>query len=185
MTNMQPLDPREFQEELHRLDVLIREVDGFTDPAAAATVRELVQAVLALHRSGLERLLEHVVEREAGTGILDACVRDEVVSGLLLLHELHPLNLDARVQQALEEVRPYLRTHGGNVELLGVVGGRVRLRLQGSCHSCPSSSLTMKQTIEQAILARAPDALGVEVDGMVEALPTRTDGATRIALTLV
>ena len=103
---------------------------------------------------------------EAGAAILDACARDDVVGGLLLLHGLHPLDLEARVRQALEQVRPYLRSHGGNVELLGVGDGVVRLRLEGSCHGCPSSAVTMKQTIEEAILAKAPDVTAVEVEGL-------------------
>ena len=74
------------------------------------------------------------------------------MGGLLLLHGLHPLDLEARVRQALDKVRPYLRSHGGNVELLGVDEGVVRLRLEGSCHGCPSSAATMRQTIEEAIL---------------------------------
>ena len=115
------LDARAFQAKLQRLDDLLREVDRFTDPAAQAHTREIVQAVLELHGVGLERLLDHVAEAgEPGAAVLDACAGDAVVSGLLLLHNLHPLDLEARVRQALDDVRPYLRSHGGNVELLGV-----------------------------------------------------------------
>ena len=120
---------------------------------------------------------------EVGRAILDDCARDEVVSGLLLLHGLHPLDVEARVRQALDDVRPYLRSHGGNVDLLGVSDGVARLRLQGSCHSCPSSAVTMKQTVEEAILARAPDVTAVEVEGVAEEVPA--DGTARFALPLV
>jgi Fe-S cluster biogenesis protein NfuA len=104
-----------------------------------------------------------------------------VVGGLFLLHGLHPLGVEDRVRQALEGVRPYLRSHGGNVELLGVSDGVVRLRLNGSCHSCPSSAVTMQQTIEEAIYGKAPEVTAVEVEGAPEA----EDGRARMALPLV
>jgi Fe-S cluster biogenesis protein NfuA len=176
---MNTLDAREFQAGLQRLDALLREVDRFADAEARAHTREIVQAVLDLHGAALERLIGHLDAAQ-----LDTCGSDEVIGGLLLLHGLHPLDLEARVRQALDQVRPYLRSHGGNVQLLGVRDGVVRLRLEGSCHGCPSSAITMRQTIEEAILAKAPDAVGLEVEGGVEA-PARTpDGRTLVALTV-
>jgi Fe-S cluster biogenesis protein NfuA len=175
MTN--PLDAKAFQAELQRLDALVRGVERFADPQARETAREVVRAVLELHGRGLERILGLLGEpHDAGRAVLEACSHDEVVSGLLLLHGLHPLGLRERVLRALDDVRPALRSHGGDVELLGVEEGVVRLRLRGSCHGCPSSAATMKQTIEEAILGRAPDALGVEVEGVVEGAPAVAAG---------
>jgi len=175
------LDAKEFQAGLQRLESLLRGVERFADPEVQTHTRAVVSAVLDLHGAALGRLLGHLeAVGDAGRAVLDACARDEVVSGLLLLHGLHPLGVEERVRQALEQVRPYLRSHGGNVELLGVAGGVVRLRLQGSCHSCPSSAVTMKQTVEEAILARAPDVTAVEVEGMAE--PAPADGGARVAL---
>ena len=177
------LDAREFQARLQRLDALLREAERREDPAAQAQLREIVQAILDLHGVGLGRLLGHLeAAGAAGAAILDACAGDDVVSGLLLLHGLHPLDLEARVHQALEQVRPQLRSHGGDVELLGVADGVVRLRLRGSCHGCPSSAVTMHQLIEEAILGRAPDAAGVEVEGVAEGPPTTPDGRPLVVL---
>jgi Fe-S cluster biogenesis protein NfuA len=176
-------DARAFQAELQHLDALLREVDRFADPAAQSHTREIVRAVLALHGAGLGRLLAHLEDAgEAGRKALGACAADPVVGGLLLLHELHPLDVEERVRQALESVRPFLRSHGGNVELLGVSDGVVRLRLEGNCHSCPSSAVTMRQTVEEAIAARAPDVTAVEVEGLVEGVPAGADGPGRVAL---
>ena len=179
------LDAREFRARLQRLDVLLREVEGFADPAAQAHTREIVQAILALHGAGLERILEQIdAAGEPGVAILESCTRDEVAAGLLLLHGLHPLDLETRVLQALDQVRPALRTHGGNVELLDVTDGVVRLRLLGSCHGCPSSALTMKQTIEEAILGHAPDATAVEVEGVLESPAVTPDGQALVMLSV-
>lgn len=161
----------EFQARLQRLDELLRAVDRFADPAARSHTREIVQAVLDIHGAGLERLLEHVAEAgEAGDAILDACARDDVVAGLLLLHGLHPLELEARVRQALDEVRRSV----GEVELIGVSeDGVVRVRAGGGCNGCASSAAAMRQAIESAIVARAPEAGGVEIEGLPEPEPGR------------
>src|SRR5206468_3789189 len=102
------------------------------DAGARSTATEAVQALLELYGEGLARMTESVARLE-GEAILSAFAEDELVGHLLLLHGLHPVAVEARVQRALEEVRPYLESHGGNVELLGVEGGVARLRLQGSC----------------------------------------------------
>jgi len=176
-------DPTDLQSRLQHLDSLLHQVDHFADPAAQAHMREMVQALLDLHGEGFERVVSLMTEAgAAGLAILDACARDDVVAGLLLLHGLHPMDIATRVNQALEQVRPLLRSHGGNVELLGVDDGIVRLRLVGSCHGCPSSTLTMKQTIEEAIIARAPDVTAVQVEGGVESPPTTASGPALVVL---
>jgi Fe-S cluster biogenesis protein NfuA len=100
--------------------------------------------------------------------------RDDVVASLLLLYGLHPVDLEMRVRQSLDKVRPYLKSHGGNVELAGIDDGIVRLKLQGSCNGCPSSTMTLKNAIEEAIYEMAPDIAGLAVEGVVE--PTSASG---------
>ncbi len=180
---METLDAREFQSQIQRLDTLLQGVERLSNPEARSQVREALQAILDLHSAGLERILSHLeAAGEAGAAARDACAGDEIVGGLLLLHGLHPLGLEARVLQALEQVRPFLRSHGGNVELLSLSDGVVRLRLQGHCHGCPSSAVTMKQTIEQAILTHAPDALALHVEGAVDEPLTTPDGQALVVL---
>jgi Fe-S cluster biogenesis protein NfuA len=179
------LDVRDFQERLQNLDALLRDAEQAADPASRSRLQQIVQAILELHGTGLERLLEHVADAgDVGRGVIDACGRDDVVGGLLLLHGLHPLDLEARVLQALDGVRPYLRSHGGGVELLEIRDGVVRLRLQGSCHHCPSSSVTMQQTVEEAIYGKAPEVTAIEVEAAEES-PSAEHGGARFALPLV
>jgi Fe-S cluster biogenesis protein NfuA len=174
---------REFQRRLERLDTLLQQAERGGDPAALARTREIVQTILELHAAGLERILEHVNQAgAAGAAILDAFMRDDLAAGLLLLHGLHPLDLETRVRQALEGVRPYLRSHGGSVELLGIDDGVVRLRLEGNCHGCPSSAVTMKQTIEEAIIAKAPEVMAIDVEGLTETAPVLEEDRARVAL---
>ena len=89
-----------------------------------------------------------------------------------MLGGLHPDDVDTRVQRALDQVRPYLGSHAGGVSLSGVdADGVVHLRLEGSCDGCPSSALTVKSAIEDAILVAAPDVVAVEAEGMVDEEP--------------
>ncbi|CAA9378353.1 MAG: Uncharacterized NifU-like protein MSMEG_2718 [uncultured Nocardioidaceae bacterium] len=127
---------------------------------------ELVRLVADLYGAGLERVLD--VLYDAGrldAEALDALAADDLVASLLMVHGLHPHDVTTRVERALEEVRPYLGSHGGDVELLGVSDeGVVRLRLLGSCDGCASSSVTLKLAVEGAVEAAAPEVTGIEVD---------------------
>ena len=179
-----PADTRDFQTRMRRLEELLQEVEHAASPAVRERTRELVQTLLDLHGAGLEKILEGVAAAEEGQAVIDELARDDLVGSLLLLHGLHPLDLETRVRQALDQVRPALRGHGGDVELLDVRDGVVRLRLQGNCHGCPSSSATMRQTVEEAIVATAPDAIAVEVEGMVEEA-VQANGRATLALPMV
>jgi Fe-S cluster biogenesis protein NfuA len=72
--------------------------------------------------------------------------------------------METRILRALEKVRPYLHSHGGDVEFLNVTGGVVRLKLLGSCGSCPSSSVTLKNAVEEALYEAAPDIEKIEAE---------------------
>lgn len=162
---------KEFEKGIGRIEVLIGEIEESTDSKAKSCAKELVQLLMDLHGAGLERIKEIVSEAgEPSRLIIDAFTRDDLVRNLLLLYGLHPLDLQTRVLQALGKVRPYLNSHGGNVELLGVKEneGVVRLRLQGSCKSCPSSAMTLKLAIEEAIYEACPDVTAIEAEGVAE-----------------
>jgi Fe-S cluster biogenesis protein NfuA len=158
----------DFQQQMRRVEGLIHQIKSAPDPNTRACALELTQSLMSLHGAALDRLLEIVAQSgEAGLAIIDDLGRDELVASLLLLYGLHPVDIETRVRQALDEARPYLHSHGGSVELLSLDDGVVRLRLQGSCHGCPSSAETLKQTLEQAIYRAAPDVAALEVEGLV------------------
>ncbi|HYY56429.1 MAG TPA: NifU family protein [Pyrinomonadaceae bacterium] len=160
---------KEFQQRVQRVEELIREIELVADPDTRAKAVELVQLLMDFHGAGLERLMEVVAEAgEPGHSIIDDFARDGLVSSLLLLYGLHPLELETRVVQALDKVRPYLGSHGGDVELIRIDEGVVHLRMQGSCNGCPSSAMTLKLAIEEGIYEAAPDVTAIEVEGVVE-----------------
>jgi Fe-S cluster biogenesis protein NfuA/nitrite reductase/ring-hydroxylating ferredoxin subunit len=160
----------EIKDQMKSIEALVQKIEKATDPALASTSKELVQLLMELHGTVLERMLEIIHETStAGQSIIDALGRDELVRSLLVLYGLHPDNLETRVKQALEKTRPYLKSHGGNVNLVGVDNsGAVTLRLEGNCHGCPSSSATLKLAVEEAIYAAAPDVTAIIVQGSIQ-----------------
>jgi Fe-S cluster biogenesis protein NfuA/nitrite reductase/ring-hydroxylating ferredoxin subunit len=165
------LQDAEARDRVAKLEALLEDVESLEDPVARDKATAVVQALVELYGAGLERIVSEIAERDGGGELADAMAGDELVSHLLLLHDLHPVPLEARVLGALEEVRPYLESHGGDVELLGVEDGVVRLRMEGTCSGCPSSSATLKLAIEEAIHKAAPDVDAVEAEGAVEEQP--------------
>ncbi|MEW5979391.1 MAG: NifU family protein [Acidobacteriota bacterium] len=166
-------DKQEFQQQLQQIEQLIDKIERSADPSLRAKAQELVRLIMAFHTSSLDRMMEIICQAgEAGRVLVDRLGTDDLVGSLLVMHGLHPVDFDTRVRSALEKVRPYLKSHGGNVELLDINGGRVRLRLAGSCHGCASSAMTLKLAIEEAIYAAAPDVIGLDVEGVREAPPS-------------
>jgi Fe-S cluster biogenesis protein NfuA/nitrite reductase/ring-hydroxylating ferredoxin subunit len=176
------MDDRDARDQVARLEALLEEIEELPDAEARERCTEAIGAVLDLYGEALARILRAAPDPGALAG-------DELVSHLLLVHGLHPEPLEARVRGALEEVRPYLESHGGDVELVGVEEGVVRLRLAGSCDGCPSSAATLELAIEDAIRKAAPEVEIEQVpsaaepaDGpaliMLEPMKPRANGAT-------
>jgi Fe-S cluster biogenesis protein NfuA len=145
-----------------RIEELLGRIRSAGDPGTAETAEEVVRLVVELYGAGLERAVEL-----AGPEVTERLAGDELVASLLVLHGLHPKDTETRVVEALDKVRPYLGSHAGGVELLGVdLEGVVRLRLEGSCDGCPSSTMTVKLAIERAIEEAAPEVTAVEVENL-------------------
>jgi Fe-S cluster biogenesis protein NfuA/nitrite reductase/ring-hydroxylating ferredoxin subunit len=166
------------QDLVARIERLLEEIERLPDPAGREKATEVVQALFDLYGAGLERIVDELAARDDGE-LAAALAGDELVSHLLLLHGLHPVPLEQRVISALDEVRPYLESHGGNVELLGVDEARVRLLLKGSCSGCPSSTMTLKLAIENAIHKAAPEIEEVVAE---EETAAETTGLLQIEL---
>jgi Fe-S cluster biogenesis protein NfuA len=157
----------ETREQVAKIERLLEQLEALPDAGARETATELAQALIDLYGEGLERIVEVLAANDDGT-LAEALADDELVAHLLLLHGLHPVPVEERVLGALEGVRPYMESHGGSAELLGVEEGVVHLRLEGSCSGCPSSSITLKLAIEKAIFEAAPDIHEVQAEGAVE-----------------
>lgn len=163
---MMPGSRREFTRRSDRIEELVSRIETTGDPALRAVAQELLQAVIELHGVALDRILGAIAEQPEGDAALARIGSDELVSSVLSLHGINPVALETRVAAALEKARPYLQSHGGNVELASIENGVARVRLQGSCGSCSSSNETLKNAVEAAIFDAAPEVVAVVAESM-------------------
>jgi Fe-S cluster biogenesis protein NfuA len=160
-------EDKDFQAKIQRLGELVRDLENIADPESRAGAKTLVQLLLDLHAVGLERVVEIIAgSGEAGERTIDDLGRDPLVSSLLVLYGLHPLDMESRVLQAVEKLQPRVRKGGGEVELLGFEGGVVRLRIQVSGHACGSTGRTLKSMVEEALYEAAPDMNALLIEGL-------------------
>lgn len=157
------MDERAVRDQVQELDERLAALQALPDDEAREQALAAVGGLLALYGEGLRRMV--AVLQSAGAAALEALSEDELVSHLLLLHDLHPRPVGERVLEALEEVRPYLGSHGGGIELVELADGVARVRLQGSCHGCAASTATLRLAVEEAVLRAAPELHAVEEVG--------------------
>ena len=152
---------------LLRVQELQLKLDSAADSPTRDLAEELVSAVVQMYGAGLERIVGSLLDGgEEGVSLAASLAEDGLVAALLLIHDLHPVPLIERVQDALEHVRPYMESHGGDVELLSLDGGVARISLRGSCSDCAASAVTLELAIKQALEEVAPDLEGLEVEGV-------------------
>jgi hypothetical protein len=143
-----------------RVETLIAELRAQSGPRTAATAEELVSCLVELYGAGLGRVVGILARDEAGRGLLAELAGDPLVEGLLLVHDLHPLDTQARVLRAVERLRLQ-----ATVEYLGLSEeGLVRLRLEREGHGCQSSPAQVTNAITEAVVAAAPETAGVDID---------------------
>jgi Fe-S cluster biogenesis protein NfuA/nitrite reductase/ring-hydroxylating ferredoxin subunit len=141
---------------------------------AAPAAEELVSLLVGLYGDGLTQIVSMLTAQgPSGEAMLARLADDPLVESLLLLHDLHPLDVDARIQRALDRVRPYLGSHAGGIQYLGVFDGVAKLKLEGSCHGCPSSTVTVELAITGAVRDAAPEVTDVVVEGVTAAPESR------------
>jgi hypothetical protein len=122
-----------------------------------------VRAVLDLHASGLGAMMD--LARASDPALADALADDPRVCGLLLLHGLHPRDLDTRVRSAVDALAPVLEGQGVAVTLQSTAHGIVRLRLERAIGRGGLAPDALRARVEQALVAAAPDAAEIRIDG--------------------
>jgi Fe-S cluster biogenesis protein NfuA/nitrite reductase/ring-hydroxylating ferredoxin subunit len=154
---------------VERVQDLQSRLSAAGDETTRQLAEELVSAIVQMYGAGLEQVLGVLFAAGDEGGRLAMTMADDpLVATLFMIHDLHPVPLADRVNQALEHVRPYMESHGGNVELLSLEDGVARLRLEGSCSDCSASAVTLELAIKQALEQAAPDLDGLEVEGVLE-----------------
>lgn len=166
-------DPQSEEMELDdafvRMGEIVDHLQGSAESGTKELAFELLDWVDGFHREAVVRIAS-MLPGDA----LDSLAQDPVVARLFetyLADQEEPDDLADSLEEALDEIRPYLHSHGGEMEVLGVSHGIVRLRLMGSCDGCPSSTLTLTQGVEKILQERWPGFRGIEVEGAEEPDP--------------
>lgn len=150
MTDRPRLDRRAVAERLDRLESALARLEGTPGPTAESAL-DAVSTLTEVYGEALARVVDHA------SGPLAEMLRgDELLRHLLTLHDLHPDPVERRIERALDDVRPYLRSRGRDVELGGIDGGVARVRLSGGCGRCGSAEQE-ELTVREAVLAAAPE----------------------------
>jgi hypothetical protein len=146
-----------FQRRLESIEDLINKIGSAADPHLRKTANDLLALVMELHGTGIERILDIICESgAAGQELIDRIGADDLAGSLLVLHGLHPLDMEARIRQAL------LKVHGGEVRELSVAGGAVVVKLQ---LTAAGSGRNFRAAVEQAIYNAAPDIASLRIEG--------------------
>ena len=157
---------KEFQEKMRRLGALVGELDQMPGGGSRVAARDLVQLLMEVHRSGLERIMKLVSESEAGAPgavIIDRLGQDPIVRNLLLLYSLHPDDLETRVVRGLDAARARLRKFDWRVELVSLHEGALELRLHTSGHPRGSTIKDLRAIVEGAVYDLAPDLVSLTI----------------------
>lgn len=170
------MEDQQVREHVARTESLLMQLETLPDPTARQLALEAVQSLLALYGEGLARMVAIMVKADVTP---QSVIEDELLAHLLLLHGLHPHDVETRVRAALRAAQRELSAQGGDLQLLGVEGHVVRLRLvkqaRGGCGGGASSAASLRETVERALLDAAPEIRRVEIEGEAHT-PLTTDG---------
>lgn len=158
-----PWDDEEARRNVLRLEDQLAALDSLPDHAAAARANDAVQALVDLYGECLRRIMDHLAD---GAEDVRRLAADELVGHLLLVHDLHPDPVAARVEAAIAEMRIVLRRQDGDIELLGLNGAvaRVRLTESGGGGGCGCSAEPPDAAVRDAVMGRAPEIEQVEIE---------------------
>jgi hypothetical protein len=157
----------EFQSEMQKIGTLVRELETIADPASQSAAKELVRLLMNMHEAGLQRILETLARSgELGSGMIQELSKDPIVSGLLVLYDLHPEDLQARVEQKLRTISSALFRMGAEACLVSISDGHVRIRVETNGKTCGSTLGQLQKFVEDAIYEAAPDLSGLTLDGL-------------------
>jgi Fe-S cluster biogenesis protein NfuA len=168
---------RDLREVGDRVEELLNQLRDAGDSASAERAEELVRLLMELYGSGLERVMQFVAEGDHGA-LADRIVDDKLLASLLVLHGLHPVPVETRIREALDKAQKY----AGPIRYLGIDDdGVAHVELENAPQGCPSTAMTVKDAVEKAVTAAAPELGGVVLEGLF-ALPPAAGNGTPVSI---
>ncbi len=175
----------EFQAVGQQLDALVQAFEALPFPEVREMAFDMLQTVDTMHREALWRLVAFLHAHGQGE-LLDHAAEDPIIRTLLLLYDLVPSEERTQAEAALDLVRPYIQSHGGEIEVLQIEDGVVHVRLSGACHGCAGSAMTLKRGVETALRQGFPGFRGMEVhEPDVKAVPAVAPGIAKGQLDII
>lgn len=164
---MSDVEQLTYTDIMHRVGELADELLGHPDPKVRAQIEELLDWVDVFHREGLGRVVE-MIRAWRGEIFLDSLTEDEVAGHFLEIYDLgegpkRDLEAEEAVNAALEEMRPFVESHGGTIAVDSILDGVVKVQMLGSCDGCPSSASTLTGGVEEALRRHWPNFRRLEV----------------------
>lgn len=157
------------QEWIDKIEDLVQRAESLPDPEAREVAVALLGAVLDFHAAGLERVLEIIAgSGVTGEAIIGQIATDDLGSSLLLLHDLHPDNLETRLNRAIRKLQDAFASLGAKISLISVESGTVRLFFDSSR---TWSGTPVRASVENAIFQAAPEITTVVIEGLKETPP--------------
>ncbi|MDQ2774284.1 MAG: hypothetical protein M3Y57_05055 [Acidobacteriota bacterium] len=157
------------QEWTDKIEELVRRAESLPDPRARSIAVDLLQAVLDFHAAGLDRVMEIVAESgSVGEVIIEQIAADDLTSSMLLLHDLHPDDLETRVNRAVHKLQDVFASIGAKLSLIAIEPGTVRVQFDSAR---TWSGTPVRASVENAIFQAAPEIGTVVIEGLKETPP--------------
>ncbi len=157
------------QEWIDKIEELVRRAESLSDPKAREIAVDLLQAVLDFHAAGLDRVMEIAADSgTAGEVIIERIATDDLTSSMLLLHDLHPDDLETRINRAIQKLHDMFTSLGAKLSLIAIEPGTVRLHFESAR---TWSGTPVRASVENAIFQAAPEIVSVIIEGLKETPP--------------
>ncbi len=171
MVQQPSADPEaEFAHLLEWVGEGVERMEQIEDEQTRTEVFALLDGIDTVHRYALGRLMERLA-KYGGAGLVAQIAQDPLVQTLLEMYDLTAADEREQVERSLQSVYPYIESHGGHLDLLGVEAGSVRVRLSGSCGDCPGSSGTLTRVVEAALREGYPGFRALVAEQPIPATP--------------
>ncbi|MDP9023384.1 MAG: NifU family protein [Actinomycetota bacterium] len=161
---------------LTHLEELLESLQEFDEPIQEQ-VFDLLDGIDVLHRMALTHLGDALSDQ------VDLNELRQAHPAISWLFDAYAVGVDERAaaEQALEEIRPYIHSHGGEVEILEVQDGVVHVRMSGACAGCTASAVTLREGVESSLREHFPGFMHLTVEDD-EAEPHAPPGPTLVQL---
>jgi len=166
---MSDIEQLSYADIMPRVGELADQLANHPDRAVREQAIELLDWVDVFHREGLGRLVE-LIRAWRGEVFLEAVAQDEIAGPFLAVYDLGEvaddrdlLEAQDAVDAALEELRPFVESHGGTIVVDSIKDGVVTVQMLGSCDGCPSSNATLTGGVEEALRRHWPNFRRLEV----------------------